>query len=51
MKQLKEHLSKLINLPIDEFRIKKARQSVSELIAYNKKLCDLKFIANEYLYL
>jgi hypothetical protein len=51
LKQLKTHLSQLINLPIDEFRIKKSRQSVSELITYNKKLKDLKFIANEFIYL
>lgn len=41
----------MIKLPVGEFRIKKSRQAVSELTQYNKKLYDLKFIANEFLYL
>lgn len=36
---------------MDEFRIKKSRQAVGELITYNKKLYDLKFIANEFIFL
>ena len=41
---LKEKLGEMIGLPVDEFRIKKSKQNVSEMTTYKKKLIDLRFI-------
>jgi len=42
--ELKTELSKVIGLSEDNFRIKKGKNSLSEMTTYKKKLSDLRFI-------
>ena len=49
--ELKAHLSSLISIPEDNFRIKKGKQATAQMTTYKKKLTDLRFIGNETLYL
>jgi hypothetical protein len=48
---LKSLLSKIINISEDNFRIKKNKNSLSEMTTFKKKLVDLKFIGTEFLFL
>lgn len=49
--ELKEHLSAIIGISEDNFRMKKGKGSLAEMTTYKKKLVDLKFIGTEFLYL
>lgn len=48
---LKQRLSELIGIPVEEFRVKKSKQALSEMTTYRKKLSELKFINNEIIFL
>lgn len=41
---MKEAISKVIGLDVDNFRIKKSKNALSEMTTYKKKLNDLRFI-------
>lgn len=42
--ELKERISEMIGISVDDFRIKKNQQAVSEMTTYKKRLTDLKFV-------
>lgn len=49
--ELKKHLSELVGLPEDGFRIKRDKNALAEMTTYKKKLSDLRFVAVDTLFL
>jgi hypothetical protein len=48
---LKKHLSELIGIPEDNFRIKRDKNALAEMTTYKKRLSDLRFVAVDTLFL